>query len=52
MRYDELLAHHQLGRHGEGSERHRHLARAGELYAQLEVGLCTPDADALLAHLP
>jgi class 3 adenylate cyclase/tetratricopeptide (TPR) repeat protein len=52
MRYDELLAHHQLGRHGDGSERHRHLARARELHAQLEAGLSTPDADALVAYLP
>jgi class 3 adenylate cyclase len=52
MRYDELLAHRQLGRHGDGSEREQHLAHAQELHAQLQAGLSTPDADALAAHLP
>jgi class 3 adenylate cyclase/tetratricopeptide (TPR) repeat protein len=52
MPYDELLAHAQLGRHGDASERNRHLARAHELHAKLDLGQSAPDLDALVAHLP
>jgi class 3 adenylate cyclase len=48
MRYDELLAHHQLGRHGEPSERRAHQDRAWQLAAQLG----TADPELLAAHLP
>jgi class 3 adenylate cyclase/tetratricopeptide (TPR) repeat protein len=52
MAYDELLAHYQLGRHGDAPERDRHLTRAHELYAKLDLGQSAPDPDALVAHLP
>jgi hypothetical protein len=52
MRYDEMLAHQQLGRHGDPSERDQHLARARQLFAQLGVGGEVAGPDTLAAHLP
>jgi class 3 adenylate cyclase len=52
MRYDQLLAHQQLGRHGDPSERHEHLARARQLSTQLGTGGPVAGLEALAAHLP
>jgi hypothetical protein len=52
MRYDEMLAHHQLGRHGDPSERDEHLARARQLFAQLGIADEVAGPDTLAAHLP
>ena len=52
MRYDQLLAHLQLGRHGDPSERHEHLARARQLFTQLGTGGPVAGLEALAAHLP
>jgi eukaryotic-like serine/threonine-protein kinase len=52
MRYDEMLAHHQLGRHGDPSERDEHLARARQLFAQLGIAGEVAGPDTLAAHLP
>ncbi len=35
MRYDQGLAHYEIGRHAQGPERRAHLERAGELFAEL-----------------
>jgi hypothetical protein len=52
MRYDQMLAHQQLGRHGAPSERHKHLARAHQLCTQLGTGGEVADPETLAAHLP
>ena len=52
MRYDQILAHQQLGRHGDPSERHEHQARARQLVAQLGIGAELAGLEALAAHLP
>ena len=52
MRYDEMLAHQQLSRHGDPSERHEHLARARQLCTQLGIGGKVAGPDTLAAHLP
>jgi tetratricopeptide (TPR) repeat protein len=52
MRYDEMLAHHQLGRHGDPSERDEHLARARQLFAQLGIAGEVAGPETLAAHLP
>jgi tetratricopeptide (TPR) repeat protein len=52
MRYDEMLAHHQLGRYGDPSERDEHLARARQLFAQLGIAGEVAGPEALAAHLP
>jgi tetratricopeptide (TPR) repeat protein len=52
MRYDEMLAHHQLGRHGDPSERDEHLARARQLFAQLGIGGEAAGPETLAIHLP
>jgi len=52
MRYDQLLAHQQLGRHGDPSERHEHLARARQLSTQLGTGGPVAGLETLAAHLP
>jgi class 3 adenylate cyclase len=52
MRYDQMLAHQLLGRHGDPSERDEHLARARQLFAQLGIGDKVPGPDALAAHFP
>jgi hypothetical protein len=36
MPYDEGLAHYEIGRHATGAERQTHLARACEIFAQLD----------------
>lgn len=35
MPYDQGLAHYEIARHAGGSQRRRHLTRAGEIFAQL-----------------
>jgi class 3 adenylate cyclase/tetratricopeptide (TPR) repeat protein len=52
MPYDQLLAHHQLGRHGHASERGHHVTRAQQLFAELETGDNVTGPEALAAHLP
>jgi class 3 adenylate cyclase len=52
MRYDQLLAHQQLGRHGDPSERREHLARARQLFTQLGIGGELAGPETLAAHLP
>jgi tetratricopeptide (TPR) repeat protein len=52
MRYDEMLAHHVLGRHGDPSERDEHLASARRLFAQLGIGGEVAGPEMLAAHLP
>jgi class 3 adenylate cyclase len=52
MRYDQMLAHQQLGRHGAPSERHKYLARAHQLCTQLGTGGEVADPETLAAHLP
>jgi hypothetical protein len=52
MRYDEMLAHHQLGRYGSPAERDEHLASARQLFAQLRIGGEVTGPEALARHLP
>jgi class 3 adenylate cyclase len=52
MRYDEMLAHHQLGRHGDPSERAEHLDRARQLFAALGIGGEVAGPETLAIHLP
>ena len=52
MPYDQLLAHHQLGRHGRASERGHHLTRAQQLFVELETGDNVTGPEALAVHLP
>jgi hypothetical protein len=52
MRYDQLLAHQQLSRHGDPSERDEHLARAHQLFTQLGTGGPVAGLEALAAHFP
>jgi tetratricopeptide (TPR) repeat protein len=52
MRYDEMLAHHLLGRHGDPSERDEHVARARQLLAQVGIAREVAGSETLAAHLP
>jgi hypothetical protein len=52
MRYDEMLAHQQLGRYGDPSERDEHLTRARQLFAQLGIAGEVAGPETLAAHLP
>jgi class 3 adenylate cyclase len=52
MRYDQLLAHQQLGRHGDPRERLEHLNRARQLFTELGIGGELAGLETLAAHLP
>jgi hypothetical protein len=52
MRYDQLLAHQQLGRHGDPRERREHLNRARQLFTELGIGGELAGLETLAAHLP
>jgi hypothetical protein len=52
MPYDQLLAHQQLGRHGDPSERRAHLDQARRLFARLGIGGEGAGPETLTAHLP